>query len=47
MTISKKVDLTKPISIPAGKGKWVLKGGILPSKVLTERSFEHRSSVKR
>ena len=47
MTISKKVDLTKPISVPAPSGKWKPKGDSLSGKMSPNGSSANRSAAKR
>jgi hypothetical protein len=46
MTISKKVDLTKPISVPAPNGKWTPKRGSLSGKT-SHSSSADRNAAKR
>ena len=47
MTISKKVDLTKPISIPASSGKWTPKGDSFSGKTSPKGSSVGRELAKR
>lgn len=46
MTISKKVDLTKPISGPSPGGKWTPKGGDRSPKTSPHGSSASRGTTK-
>lgn len=47
LTISKKVDLTKPISVPTPGGKWNPKAGSLSMKLSPKGTSSNRNSTKR
>ncbi|WP_353229262.1 hypothetical protein [Novosphingobium sp.] len=47
MTISKKVDLTKPITVPGQGGKSVPNGGSISSHIGSKNSNSIRDAAKR
>lgn len=46
MTISKKVDLTKPISMPSPRESWVPKGGSFSGKTSPNGRYGDHSAGK-
>lgn len=47
MTISKNVDLTKPISMPATGGKWTPQGKVLSGKPIQSNGAAGFNGAKR